>query len=367
LEKKRLRDLEAEQKLRLIELNKTLEVRNRFIRTTVGRYLSDEIVNSILATPEGLTLGGERRKVTIMMTDLRGFTALSERLNPEQVVQMLNSYFEVMVDVVLQYNGTIDEIIGDALLVIFGAPQEMPDRAQIAIACAIEMQNAMSKVNEKNRAQGLPELQMGIGLNETEVIVGNIGSSKRSKYAVVGSGVNMTSRIESYSVGGQILISESVRREAADILRIDAQRNVLPKGAQMPLRIYEVGGIAGTYNLSLERDAPDLVTLARQIPLIYTILGGKHVGKERFEGLVARLSKKSAEIEMDEPLEPLTNLKMNLGDVPEELAAKDFYGKAVKSSGENGHTQIVRFTSVPPEIGFYFQAFLQHAAKPERG
>ena len=364
LEKKRLRDLEAEQKLSLIELNKTLEVRNRFIRATFGRYLSDEIVNSILETPEGLKLGGERRKVTIMMTDLRGFTALSERLNPEQVVQMLNSYFEVMVEVILQHNGTINEIIGDALLVIFGAPQEMSDRAQRATACAIEMQNAMAKVNGKNRAQGLPELEMGIGLNETEVIVGNIGSSKRSKYAVVGSGVNMTSRIESYSVGGQILISESVHQETGDMLRIDAQRDVLPKGAEMPLRIYAVAGIAGSYNLSLERDAPDLVTLARQIPLIYTILGGKHIGKERFKGLVARLSKKSAEIELDEPLEPLTNLKMNLGDVPEELSAKDFYGKVIERSGKNGHSQIVRFTSVPPEIGFYFQAFLQHAEKP---
>jgi len=365
LEKKRLRDLEAEQKRRLIELNKALEVRNRFIRATFGRYLSDEIVNSILETPGGLKLGGEKRKVTIMMTDLRGFTTLSERLNPEQVVQMLNSYFEVMVDVVLQYNGTINDIIGDGLLVIFGAPQEMADRVQVAIACAIEMQNVMSKVNEKNRTQGLPELEMGIGLNETEVIVGNIGSGKRSQYTAVGSGVNMTSRIESYSVGGQILISESVRQAAGEILHIDAQRDVLPKGAEMPLRIYEVGGIAGRYNLALERDTPALVTLARQIPLSYTILGGKHVGKERFEGLVARLSKKSAEIELDEPLELLANLKMNLGDVPEELSAKDFYGKVIKRSGENGQTQIVRFTSVPPEIGFYFQAFLQHAEKPE--
>ena len=181
---------------------------------------------------------------------------------------------------------------------------------------------------------------------------------------MVGSGVNMTSRIESYSVGGQVLISESVRREAGEILRIDAQRDVLPKGAEIPLRIYEVGGIAGRHNLALERDAPALVTLAKQIPIIYTILGGKHVEKERFKGLVTRLSKKSAEIEIDDPLELLANLKMNLGDVPEELAAKDFYGKIIKRSGENGRGQIVRFTSVPPEIGFYFQAFLQHPAKP---
>jgi adenylate cyclase len=188
-----------------------------------------------------------------------------------------------MVELVLKYNGTINEIIGDALLVIFGAPQEMSDRARRAIACAIEMQNAMAEVNEQNRARGLPELEMGIGLNETEVIVGNIGSSKRSKYAVVGSGVNMTSRIESYTVGGQILISESVRQEAGEVLRIDAQRDVLPKGAETPLRIYEVGGIAGHFNLALEEKPPILVTLAQQIPLRYKVLEGKDVGKKRLE------------------------------------------------------------------------------------
>jgi hypothetical protein len=99
------------------------------------------------------------------------------------------------VEVILRYNGTINEIIGDAMLVIFGAPQEMPDRAQQAIACAIEMQNKMAEVNERNRSQGLPELEMGIGLNETEVIVGNIGSVKRSKYGAVGSGVSNPTRL----------------------------------------------------------------------------------------------------------------------------------------------------------------------------
>lgn len=217
-----------------------------------GRYLSHEVMTSLIENPSALELGGEKRRITIMMTDLRGFTALAERLEPEQVVKVLNSYFEIMVEVVLKFKGTINEIIGDALLVIFGAPQEMPDRAQQAIACAITMQNAMAKVNEQNRAQGLPELEMGIGLNETEVIVGNIGSSKRSKYSVVGGGVNMTSRIESYSVGGQVLVSESVRYEAGEILRVDSERVVFPKGSETPLKIYEIGGIAGQYNFALE-------------------------------------------------------------------------------------------------------------------
>jgi adenylate cyclase len=345
----------------LSRTSEDLEKSSELIKKMFGRYLSTEVMNSLLEDPAALELGGEKRVVTIMMTDLRGFTALSERLKPEQVVQMLNSYFEVMVDVVLQYNGTINEIIGDALLVIFGAPQEMPDRAQRAIACAIEMQNAMAKVNEGNHAKGFPELEMGIGLNETEVIVGNIGSSKRSKYAVVGSGVNMTSRIESYTVGGQILISESVRQEAGDILRIDAQRDVLPKGAETPLRIYEIGGIAGHFNLALEGRDPALVTLARRIPLRYTVLEGKDVGKKELEGSVIRLSKNCAEITLRGPINVLTNLKMNLAAVDEKLSVRDFYGKVIERPGEKGLTQLIRLTSVPPEVDAYFQAHLQHA------
>ena len=347
----------------LMKEREKLAEMSTLLKKMFGRYLSTEVMNSLIEDPSALELGGERRSVTIMMTDLRGFTALSERLEPEQVVQMLNAYFEVMVEVVLKYNGTINEIIGDALLIIFGAPQEIPDRAQRAVACAIEMQNAMSEVNERNRVQGLPELEMGIGLNETEVIVGNIGSSKRSKYAVVGSGVNMTSRIESYTVGGQILISESVRQEAGEVLRIDTQRDVFPKGSEVPLRIYEVGGISGRFNLALEEKEPTLVTLARQILLRYSVLEGKDVGKKGLEGFVVRLSKNCAEITLGVPIEMMTNLKMNLGDVDEKLSARDFYGKVIKRSGDKEQNHLVYFTSVPPEVDSYFHAFRQHATK----
>jgi len=330
------------------------------LKKMFGRYLSTEVMNSLIENPSALELGGEKRSVTIMMTDLRGFTALSERLEPEQVVEMLNVYFEVMVEVVLKYHGTINEIIGDALLIIFGAPQKMSDRAQQAIACAIEMQNAMAEVNGQSRSKGLPELEMGIGLNETGVIVGNIGSTKRSKYTVVGSGVNMTSRIESYTVGGQIFISESVRQEAGDILRIDAQQDVRPKGSETPIRIYEVGGIAGHYNLTLEGKYPDLVTLVRPISIHCTELEDKVIGMKRLQGSVIRLSKNCAEITLEEPIRILTNLKMNLVDVDENLSSKDFYGKVVDDSGENKANQVVHFTSIPPEVDAYYQALLQY-------
>jgi len=334
-----------------------------FLKDMFGRYLSEEVTNSLLENPELVNIGGEKRSVTIMMSDLRGFTSLAERLEPEQVVQILNTYFEIMVEVLLKYNGTINEIIGDALLVIFGAPQKMPDRAERAIACAIEMQNAMVRVNEENRLQGLPEIEMGIGLNEDEVIVGNIGSSKRSKYGVVGSGVNMTSRIESYSVGGQILISDSVRKQAGEILRIDEQREVIPKGAETPLKIYEVGGIGQPYNLALDKKHTALVALGRTVPLRYTTLDGKNVGKEQLKGFVISLSRDVVEIDLEEPLELLTNIKMNLKDVSEELVSRDFYGKIMESAGKDSCRYILRFTSVPPEIGAYFQALRQYAGK----
>ncbi len=243
----------------------------------------------------------------------------------------------------------------------------MEDRTQRAVACAIEMQNAMVEVNKRNCAEGLPEVEMGIGLNETEVIVGNIGSSKRSKYAVVGSGVNLTSRIESYTVGGQILVSESVRKEAGEVLRIDAQRDILPKGALSSLRIYEVGGISGQYNFTLVNKTQTLTTLARQIPLLYAVIKGKKVGQKGIEGLLRRLSKSGAEITLGDTVELMTNLKLKLKDVDEQLSAKDFYGKVIKHHGEKENTYMVSFTSLPSEIDAYFLACRQYAAVASAG
>ena len=331
------------------------------LKKMFGRYLSTEVMNSIIENPESLELGGERRNVTVMVTDLRGFTAISERLEPEKVVDMLNVYFEVMLDVAHGYQGTVNSIIGDGLLIVFGAPQNIPDSAQRAVACAISMQNAMARVNDQIRREGMPELEMGIGLNAAEVIVGNIGSSKRSKYTVIGSGVNIAGRIESYTVGGQILISDSVRCEAGDTLRIDGRQKVFPKGVGDPLTIYEVGGIAGEYHVALDDRELPMRDLTRQIPVLCAIIGDKQIGQEGQEGLMVRLSTKTAEIRLNCSVEILADLKMNIAHVTEEISQKDFYGKIIKHAKDQQYSHIVRFTSLPPEIGSYFEAYLQHA------
>jgi len=344
----------------------TERMRAEFLKEMFGRYLSEEVMNTLLDNPDSVKLGGEKRNLTIMMTDLRGFTSLSERLDPEQVIQLLNIYFEIIIDILLKYDATINEIVGDSLLVIFGAPQQMSDRAERAIACAIEMQNAMAEVNNNNRSQGLPEIEMGIGINEAEVIVGNIGSRKRSKYGVVGSGVNIASRIESYSVGGQILISESIRNKSGKILRIDDQMEIRAKGSEAPLTLYDVGGISGEYNLALDRDAIHLIELVREVPVCYSVLGGnKYVGKDVQKGDILRLSPRSAEIRLETELEPMENLKLNLCDVSEDLSQKDFFGKIIKDCSRDKKTHILRFTSVPPEVRAYFQALCWYGASVE--
>ena len=196
-----------------------VERRKRFIRETFGRYLTDEVVATVLETPTGLQIGGEKRKITMMMADLRGFTAMSERLAPKWVVTILNRYLSAMVTIIKQYHGTIDEFIGDAIFVLFGAPMWREDDAQRAVACAVSMQLAMASINEQNHHDDLPEIEMGIGIDTGQVVVGNIGSPARMKYGVVGSHVNLTSRIQSYTTGGQILISETTRRELAPCSR----------------------------------------------------------------------------------------------------------------------------------------------------
>ena len=252
-----------------------LERRNQFIRKTFGRYTSDEVVEALLDVPDGLKLGGEEREVTILMSDLRGFTAMAARLTPQEVIGCLNLYLESMVEVITRYQGTIDEIIGDAILVIFGAPMPCEEHASKAVACGLAMQLAMPDVNRRLAAQGAPELEMGIGIHTGRVIVGNIGSLRRTKYAAVGSNVNLAGRIESFTTGGQLLISENTREKIKTPLRTVGQFQVEPKGATRSLQLYEVGGIGEPFNLSLPSRSEALWPLPQPLPISFHRAGGE--------------------------------------------------------------------------------------------
>jgi PAS domain S-box-containing protein len=332
-----------------------VEVRNRFIRETFGRYLTDEVVATLLESPAGLRMGGEKRKVTMMMTDLRGFTSLSERLAPERVVALLNRYLTTMVKVIKQHDGTIDEFIGDAIFVLFGAPVWREDDAQRAVACAVAMQLAMAEVNEQNRQEDLPELEMGIGIHTGRVVVGNIGSPDRMKYGVVGSHVNLTSRIQSYTTGGQILISETTRQEAGSMLSIGKQTEIKAKGIEQPVTVAEVLGIGGRYKLYLPETADAVVPLAEEIPLRYAVVEGSHLGGETLNGSITKLSPRGAEARLEKPVPPLSNLKMGLiGSEGREIPGA-LYAKVVAAVPGSTSVFSIRFTSMSPEIGMFLR------------
>jgi adenylate cyclase len=358
LEKKRLRDLKVAQQRKLLELNAALELRNRFIRETFGSYLSDEIVDVILKKG-GLKIEGEKGRATILMADLRGFTSLSERLSAEDVVAMINIYLETMTEIIQKYQGTIDEFIGDAILVIFGAPILRPDDPLRAVACAVEMQLAMASVNDRNRQAGYPEVALGIGINTGEVVMGNIGSNKRIKYAVVGRAVNLTARIESYTVGGQIFISESTLYECGDICRIDTATKVMPKGVKKPLTIYEVGGIGGDFQLFLPpKKEIAWIELKQGLPIQFTVVDWKHTGELGHRGAITKMSTKMVEIHSEVLPFPLANLRISLYDPDDREIADDLYGKVVAHLSESPPAFLVHFTSVPPEAETFLAKLL---------
>lgn len=338
------------------------------VRQTFGRYLSDAVVANLLESPQGLKIGGESRKITILTSDLRGFTALSERLQPQEVVKILNLYLAKMAEVITNYQGTIDEFIGDGILVVFGAPTLRADDAVRGVACGVAMQLAMTSVNQTMKALGFPKLEMGIGINTGEVVVGNIGSEKRTKYTVIGSHVNLTYRIESYTVGGEILISESTLQEVQSLVRIDGHKEVKPKGVKQPITIYEIGGIAGDYNLFIPKEQEVYFSLPKEIRLQfhYAVLDGKHISDSLFKGSLVKLSARGAKVHCENAEkyavpEPLSNIKLNLLVLNNSTQSEeDIYAKVLDKPAEHGSFYI-HFTAKPPNIEAMFQVLYEQA------
>ncbi|MEQ9553199.1 MAG: adenylate/guanylate cyclase domain-containing protein [Coleofasciculus sp. G3-WIS-01] len=328
------------------------------IQRTFGRYLSPEVVVNLLENQDGLKLGGKRQKVTILTADLRGFTALSEKILPEDVVNILNLYLASMLEVILSYQGTIDKFMGDGILVIFGAPTMREDDGERAVACAVAMQLTMSRVNAKMEELGWFPLDMGIGINTGEAVVGNIGSEKHSEYTVIGNQVNLAFRIESCAIGNQVLISESTLQEVGAFrLTINGSQRVQPKGVQQPITIYEIGGIGEPYNLVLSQHKDVFCSLRHPIPIIYTLLDGKTLTSAIFRGKMIKLSNQGAEIcirSQDEPFipPPLSDIKINLINInidDRRTISEDIYAKVLEWS-ETAGSFYIHFTFIPTTV-----------------
>lgn len=268
-------------------LNEQLKQRNELLYRAFGKYFSDEVVKVILERPEGADLGGQRNMVTVMMADLRGFTSLSEHLTAEAVVDILNHFFGEMTEIIKKRRGTIIEFIGDEILAVFGKELFCDNPEVSAVTAAIEMQNRMHEVNRFCLEKGYPEIEMGIGLHRGEVFVGNIGSEQFMRYNVIGQAVNMCSRIESYCVGGQILISHDTLRGIDRPIKCNQEVEISVKGIGKPIKVYEVFGIETEEVLELQAVAEnDVNALEEPISVWLRALQEKRVLDQVIEGRV---------------------------------------------------------------------------------
>ena len=219
------------------------EKKSRRLKFAFGTYVSPEVVDQISKDPNVLQLGGQKKELTVLFSDIRGFTSYSEQLDPEEVVAMLNDYLSKMSDVILKYKGTIDKFIGDAIMAIFGAPIAQKDHAFKACNVALQMISELKKLNAQRIAKGDAPLEIGIGLNTGEMTVGNIGSQKRFDYTVIGDAVNLAARLESLTkqFGVNIVISEYTKNQCpADAFVYRQLPSVVVKGKEKPVGIYEL-------------------------------------------------------------------------------------------------------------------------------
>lgn len=260
------------------------------VNSALIRYTSPDIADYVLMTREGEKSGGVAKNVTILMSDLRGFTALGAKLKAEELITVLNHYFEAMVAIIQKYGGTVIEFLGDGIFTVFGAPRDLEDHASLAVKCAVEMQAALVEVNKWNSENGFPQLEMGIGINTGDVVVGNIGSDKKMKYGCMGSPVNITGRIESLTVGGQVYISDNTRRLISEDLLIVSEGSFLPKGSPDELRYYEIRGIGDIiFHNDLENSIVWLDCNEDNEYLFY-LLEEKTVGVKTYHGRITRRS-----------------------------------------------------------------------------
>jgi adenylate cyclase len=288
------------------------------------------------------------REVTILFSDIRGFTAMSERYEAIQIVTMLNRYFSKMNEIILKYDGLIDKYMGDAIMVLFGAPEQDINDAHRAINCAVEMQNAMSEVNNENMAQGLPELYMGIGINTGTVLAGQVGSHLHNEYTVIGDGVNLASRVESHSLRGQILISDYTYQQVKDNVLIGNINEVYVKGKSEMIKLYEIIATYWQNEMTVpHREIRTSMRVEIDTPFAFQVIENNEVMPGIYHGQAKDISYNGIFAIIQQPLEVLTNIKLSLSLSLLGGDTRDIYGKIMSlREMSNGYGCGIEFTSL---------------------
>jgi len=214
-----------------------------FIKRTFERYVSKQLVDRMLKKKDEIKLGGEEMTITILFSDIRRFTSLAERLPPKQVVDLLNAYFTCMIDVVNKHEGMVDKLMGDSVMALFGVPFPANEDAMNSVRCAVNMQKEVKRFNKIRAGQGLPTLEMGIGLNTGPVIAGNIGSKDRMEYTVIGDSVNIAARLQGIAKPGEVLISETTYKQVKGKVIASQLEPMSLKGKRNPVGVYRIDSL----------------------------------------------------------------------------------------------------------------------------
>lgn len=253
------------------------------------------------------------KNITILLSDIRGFSNISESYPATDVVSMLNRYFDAMGEIITNYGGTIDKLMGDSILVIFGFPEERESDVEKAIACAVEMQMAMSKLNDVNRSMGMPDLFVGIAINTGSVVVGDLGSEHYHEYTIIGDEVNLTSRIEAHCLRGQILISENTYELSKDYIEVGPPNRVEVKGARDAVDLYELFATDRPRAMEVpRREGRKSPRIKVSMPVVFQNLSGKIVLGEKFHGDVVDISYHGLLVETPVKLGKSSEIKMAL-------------------------------------------------------
>ena len=301
-----------------------------------------------------------RREVTILLADLRGFTSITATLPAGAVIAMLNRCLGRMNEIVARHRGVIDKFMGDSIMVLFGVPVEQPDDVQRALACAIEMQLAMGDLNMTGKQDGLPELFMGIGINTGSVMAGKFGSNFYSEYTVIGDEVNLASRIEAFSLRGQVLISENTFDQCRDFVTVSEAMEVFVKGKQQPVKLRELYAIP---SLNLEVPRKEVRRSHRmevKLPCTFSLIQNKIVMPQLIGATIRDIGYHGVLIETDYPLKALDDMKLEIELPLIDFKATDIYAKVVKIKNVDGNQQAgIEFTSVFPDTNMRIQLFVQ--------
>jgi adenylate cyclase len=332
------------------DLIKRNRVREKPFERAVVRQELHRHLGSIFEETPAHRLDGQNIEATILLSDLRGFSFMTQGCSAQEVVDMLNRYFTRMCEIIYDCGGTVDKFMGDSIMALFGAPWSSTKEIEHAACCAAQMQIAMDAYNKENEKLGFPNLYMGIGINTGEAVIGKIGSDLYSDYTVVGDEVNLTSRIEAHSLRGQILLSGNTYERIKDLVKVKEPISISVKGKSAPVCLYELLSIGEPYNLQVpDREARRTRRVDVSIPFEFQVCEGRAVRSGMHEGRILNISAGGMFASTSIEVEPYSNVRFRLKVHVLGEESHDIYGTILRTRRNMEFYEMnVEFTMIDP-------------------